>query len=451
MPYSDMSPPRHKNEQLVEASSRNDVVAVRGLLRAGADPNATSDGGVLPLDFAASWGYSAVVELLLSFGASPRAFDPREGTALHGAAQGGWADTVAILLRAGAEIDRRHPREGATALHLAMTRRSVGTLATLLAWRATVDCVDCDGCTPLDWLDLEPAACADISLSRLLAAYGATRGGECMMRYVGGEVAPSAAALLYALYKGHLPSVSALLAAGAPVTAADDRGYSALSLAAGGGRIGIVRALLRAGATVRSDNSDPLWHAVHHGHGAVIRELLCAGAEPGPEAMVAASRGGDVGIVRRLLAAGADPNGRGGEGTRSALEVAVCPSDEWSHGHPAVVRVLVDAGALFTERTGATLDEALELAAEVHLSGVPHPNLREMADLDRPDDTGWTPLMWAAHCGRSTSVQTLLELGVDAERTDSFGRTAEDLAAEAGWIGIAASLRERATTNLTEE
>ena len=72
-----------------------------------------------------------------------------------------------------------------------------------------------------------------------------------------------------------------LLAAGAPVDAADRHGRTALMAAAGAGQAEVVTSLLVAGS--RSDASDhngasALMFAAEHGHVAVIAALVRAGA-----------------------------------------------------------------------------------------------------------------------------------------------------------------------------
>jgi ankyrin repeat protein len=417
------------------------------MLRAGADPNAPDESGALPLHMAAAWGSPAMVEELLRHGADPH-LDDGWGEPLHEAAEGGRADVVVLLLAAGAYTDHRRatPSEAhrlddrATPLHLAVEAGSAATAATLLAKGAAVNLPDCDGCTPLDWLHLSGPGSSHDGLLALLLAYGATPGEECMGKFVRGEVPPTCENLVYAVRRGHLPSVRALLAAGAPVTAADDRGESVLDVAAGLGRIRIVQVLLRAGAPLGEEHGDPLWCATYHGHAAVVRVLLTAGAVPSPSTVVAAARAGRVGILRGLLAAGGDPNARGGE-YRFALDAAIHPREEWDHGHPSVVQVLLDAGAKFTPESGNSLGEALARAAEVDARVESSPDAKDRSALDQPDEEGFTPLMWAARGGCSATVDLLLRVGVSPYRTDRWGRTAEDLARETGETDIAARIR----------
>jgi hypothetical protein len=82
---------------LIEAASRGNVVEVKRLLDAGADPCAWDS---CALRWAAEYGNAEVVRMLLDAGADPRAED---SLALRWAAQYGHADILRMLLGAGAD------------------------------------------------------------------------------------------------------------------------------------------------------------------------------------------------------------------------------------------------------------------------------------------------------------------------------------------------------------
>ena len=58
--------------QLISASTRGDVEAVRALLKAGASPSCRGEMGATPLHRAADQGHTAIAELLLAAGACHR-------------------------------------------------------------------------------------------------------------------------------------------------------------------------------------------------------------------------------------------------------------------------------------------------------------------------------------------------------------------------------------------
>ena len=90
------------------------------LLKAGANPNLSNEGGNTPLILATMQGYWPAVEMLLKHGADKtvNARGYLEYTALHWAASGGHPEIALALLRSGADPYAR-VGNNRTALHLA--------------------------------------------------------------------------------------------------------------------------------------------------------------------------------------------------------------------------------------------------------------------------------------------------------------------------------------------
>jgi hypothetical protein len=74
---ADVNAPKGVNEwpPLMHAVHKNQPAAVAALLDAGANPNATSQGGETPLMMAAGYGQTAIVKMLLARGADPKLVD----------------------------------------------------------------------------------------------------------------------------------------------------------------------------------------------------------------------------------------------------------------------------------------------------------------------------------------------------------------------------------------
>ena len=146
---------------------------------------------------------------------------------------------------------------------------------------------------------------------------------------------------------GFVETVRALLAAGAEVDHADNAGETALDGAACHGKVDAMRALLAAGAEV--DHVDKfgwtaLYGAATDGKVVAIGALLAAGAEVdhvnnrGETALYTAAECGRVEAIRALLQAGADIN-RADNNGRTPLAAARAKN------HEAAVLALVQAGA----------------------------------------------------------------------------------------------------------
>ena len=106
--------------ELLDATSRGDVAAVRSLLAEGADPNVAQGDGLTALHVAAQEGNLEIAGLLLDAGANVEAKTRIGGyTPLHLAGGGAHAAVVRALLGAGANTGAVTTTTGVTPLHLA--------------------------------------------------------------------------------------------------------------------------------------------------------------------------------------------------------------------------------------------------------------------------------------------------------------------------------------------
>lgn len=183
------------------------------------------------------------------------------------------------------------------------------------------------------------------------------------------------------------------------------------------GQVHRVDSLLRKGASPSAANTDgetPLYLAAVSGHTDLVRLLLEAGAPPDAESrgepgssglpLCAAACWDHFGAVRELLAHGADPDRREDDGTAySPLMWAAVG------GHHRTARLLLAADA--------------------------DPDARHR---------GKTPLMAAAERGSIGVVRALLFHGANPRLTDTWGRTAGDMARDKCGRDIERELREKA-------
>ena len=155
---------------VADAAMQHDSVAVRALLRQGADVNAAQGDGMTALHWAATHGDVELADVLLYAGANVRATS-RLGryTPLHVASQNGAAAVVKALIGRGAEVAAA-TSTGATPLMLAAQSGQVDTVTALLDADAEVNAVE----TTHGQSALMFAAAYDrAEVVRLLTAHGA--------------------------------------------------------------------------------------------------------------------------------------------------------------------------------------------------------------------------------------------------------------------------------------
>jgi uncharacterized protein len=216
---------------------------------------------------------------------------------------------------------------------------------------------------------------------------------------------PDAARLLEAARAGDEAGAGQALGAGVAPDAPGDGGVTALMVAAGAGKSGVVRLLLNRGASVnrRSEAIGP------------------GGEAPGSSALLLAAAAGHAEVVELLLARGADPN----TGT-SLGEMSTTPL--WhaaTGGYTGIARMLLDHGA--ATGNGGRATNYLPLAAAVRAQSIETVQLLldRGADPNLRDELGYTPLLWAASRGSRPISELLLAHGADVKvRTgsaDAFG------------------------------
>jgi ankyrin repeat protein len=227
---------------LLFTSAARDCGALAGRLIAdGASLQARDRAGAMPLAAAARGGHVALVERFLSEGAAIDARDLAGATALYAAVDGERPTTVAALLRRGADPNLTG-RSDVSPLAAAAFRGNDRISELLLARGATADHIDSTGKSPIIYASARGFA---LVVRRLLDA-----GVDAKARY-GNDLT----ALMWVA--GHDDGVGAgaavemaelLIARGAAVDAADNRGRTAMMMAAERGDAAVVAALAARGA-----------------------------------------------------------------------------------------------------------------------------------------------------------------------------------------------------------
>jgi ankyrin repeat protein len=136
---------------IADAAMRNDIEAVKLLLKQKTDVNSAQGDGMTALHWAAEHGNLEMTKLLLKSGASVSAVT-RIGsyTPLHLASKAGSAPVVKLLLQAGSDVKAVTSNSRTTALHLAATGGNPEVLAALIERGADVNAREPEwGQTPL--------------------------------------------------------------------------------------------------------------------------------------------------------------------------------------------------------------------------------------------------------------------------------------------------------------
>lgn len=294
------------------------------------------------------------------------------------------------------------------------------------------------------------------------------------------------APLLGAVAQGSLPSVLALLKAGANSVLEDEGVYptmmhaaaeggnaeiaralldhsaehdlaagfhhSPLHVAAGRGHAAVARVLMRAGARVHDDwPVTPLHLACANGHHEVAADLLMNGANVNALTFayqtplcLAASRG-HVETTKVLMRAAADPEYKANEGVRPAVAAAA------ASGHVPVIRQLVADGAKVNPPSWrwTTLHIYMENGTDLAV-------VRALIDSGNDVNasappTKITPLHMAAKNDNALGMKALAEAGADVEARTTRSETPLHIACRfASWHAVNALLQLGAETAATD-
>ncbi|XP_029996218.1 protein TANC2-like isoform X3 [Sphaeramia orbicularis] len=329
----------------------------------------------------------------------------------------GHSDAVALLLDHGAQVDAQS-HDGITALGFAAAAGHLDIVTMLSQRRAKVGHVDASG--------------------RCVLVHAAQRGQQEVMRFLLKRVDWSCTccgsqrgatrsqavqqAVTAGASMGHTEIVSYLLDLPEEDDEEEERpeintcdslwGETALTAAAGSGRLSVCRLLLDQGASVDKANRRgvaPLFSGVKRGHWQVVALLLNHGAQvnsvdqQGRSALMMASSEGHVSTAQLLLDHGASLDQTDREGL-TALSWACLK------GQLSLVRELVDRGAATThaDRSGRT---PLDLAAFCGDPEVVQYLVDHGASVEHVDSSGMRPLDRAVGCRNTSAVIALLKKG----------------------------------------
>jgi len=324
------------------AAWENRVEIVTELLRKSADVEARTivSNGWTPLFPAAHKGHDQVVQLLIDFDANPTAVTVDQNSSiLETAVSGGHCDTVKLLMDSGATV-RRGSAKRPTALHQAAIDGRADIVEVILdREKNAVDLETETGETPLYY------ACANghDDIAEILLNAGANP--KAISSY-------GIAIFHVAAQCCKLPLVKKIMQFYPDIELRTHYDYRPIHFACIGGRVPVIKELLRAGADIRHPTEDklegggrtPLHQAASGGSAAAVEFVLGMGEDVniqddyGMTPLHIASLVGSVKAVRVLLEHHADPNIKTRE-QLSALHYAA-----WN-SHASVAESLIDAGS----------------------------------------------------------------------------------------------------------
>lgn len=391
------------------AAHRDAHVMVKDLLAAGADVNAADDHGVTPLSLACLNGSRLVVDTLLAAGADPNAARTNGETPLMTAARAGGLDAVRSLLAAGADPDAREAALGQTALMLAVAENHTAVARLLLETGAAASARSKNRFTPL----LFAAQQGNLEAADLLLAAGADI-GESAPDGIGGNTNArsrfvpdtDAAALLVAIDSGHADMARFLLARGADPDH-DGAGRTALHAAVQRKMPEVVAALLEHGA----DPDPRLTKRLPFVSRRITQNNGMTPSNIGATPFFLAASYNDLESMKILVEGGADPTLRAGDET-TALMVAA-GGDYVEGADKYGVRWFGDNLPL-QESALAAVEYLLDLGLDVNARNVHRQ----------------TPLHGAVYLGGTLLVPYLVERGAEVDVLNVRGQTPWMIAAE---------------------
>lgn len=366
----------YTNRLLKEAIQSGHAGVLAVLLEKGADPNLKDHGGQTPLMLAAATGDNPAVRHLLAAGADPLV-SHYSGSALARAVRSGDNEIVRLLLSAGADPAERN-RSGKSLLYTAV-ERGHPEIAELLKSADSAPKKQDPGSASSSGDLYRALTRGDIKTFQKLLDLGVSpderdpKGRTLLSRVCSQNYASLRPMPAFAL-------AQMLVGSGADVNAAGDYGMTPLMNAAGSGAFDIAALLVTESAQVDAETED------------------------GQTALMIATGKGQKEIVALLLEAGADPNAR----TRRKMNNIYPLSAAVNSGDPALVQMLLDAGAV--------IDETGRDKGDLFQRGAGDPEIVRLlatcgTDLNAPDSMNRYALSQVLDHGSSESARVLLELG----------------------------------------
>lgn len=228
------------------------------------DVNIKNRTGATPLHVAAFNGRTDAVRALLAAGADINATAEHRFTPIMGAVCENHLDIVSLLIEMGAEVDAFRGEHQRGLIHDLLKQKRFAMIELLLSQGMTPDVTDTtDGYTLLDGAVL----------------MGDSQALELMLKYKANLTFRNAygkSALHYAAMNNRIAFIKPLLEGGADINTKDDAGFAPLHVACYAKHLDMIRCLVKNGADVNvrtNEDFTPLARAMQQGNKEVARLL----------------------------------------------------------------------------------------------------------------------------------------------------------------------------------
>lgn len=444
-------------------AAENGTVATLELLTAAADNddaylNAMSKTGFTALIIAAAHGHADAVRHLIQAGANVEATADSAVTALMFASASNHIEVMKVLMEDGnCNIEARH-HNGGTALLEAATGGASKALRLLIEHGAVADIVDSDGVTPL----MAVASFGSTEGQNLiLDALKAKLSAEDLVAHINSFSLSGGSTIMFATAGGHLENAKQLLALGADAKAiaratpeyleklakgiedgtykeedSNVDGVTALHVAAQGGHLETVQFLVdeaKVDVSVADDESrTPLTLAIKGNYGEVASALVKAGADPNTPYVDAKGETHNLlfdaimtendEFANLLIENGANLYHKDEKNVSCLLQAS-------HRGMSDIVKLLLDKHSTsgkpgyVDEPSDEGISPLIAAASEGHVDVVKH-LLAAKANVNVKDQDQTTALMAASARGHTKVVKELLAAGALINEQNADGHTA---------------------------
>ena len=400
-------------EQLVLAGSmsQNPIDYYFSPAVRNANYNLKRGDGLAPLHYAASHGYTGLIEFLVERGANINIQNSSGATPLHEAVRSGNTEAVSFILDNGADINAQDSN-GNTVLHLAVPPANHAAMIRLLLQRGIdPNSRDVHGDSPLHVL---------ISLNRSPEVVRALLSGrriDLSVRNIRGQTP-----LHVAVQENRIALIPILLENGSDIFATDNSGVTPFGLALQQ-RGQILESLITVDTAKQADSmgNTMLHMAVQAGvNTTIIGNILDKNAvlnmrnRDGDTPLHIAARMNQREAGEFLLDRGADVFSANSQGD-SPLRLALTHRSgvlQWMF-NPRTVRSTDSTGNTMLHYVALwRMDRQIEFMRQ---QGIP---------VDAANGTGETPLFWAVHHDGASTVKALLDARANINARDSLGNSA---------------------------